>query len=288
MKHVKKDFSQPWKKMADHWEMLASPGRPSTDELRLFKKGIDAVFRDKREKKTKRILVMGSTPELRDLAQSYQAEVTLVDINWEMTLALTTLMKTKRPKEIWVRANWLEAPFPENYFDIILGDFTFENLPFAQHDTYFRNIHRWLKSEGRYISRIWLYRKHHQPMSFDELERVCRGKKITPALLSFFWVTAIFFTGPIGKQETRVSDLWRRVAKWQKKNSLSGQTAIKQLLAMHKEFYPSDKIWFEWNDEGFYRFIEKRFQIISEQCDPKVNLPPSYRDVAPIISLRRK
>lgn len=281
-----KNFSQPWKKMADIWDTLTSPSRPSLQEIKIYKKSTDAVLRGRGRKK---VLVVGSTPELRDLVASYpNVQVSIVDINLEMMLAMTELMKKKNPEEIWVRANWLEAPFPEKYFDLIIGDFTFENLPFELHGNFYKNIQTWLKDSGRYVERVMVYRKKHPQMTIAELEAACQKKPISNRLITFFWNSGIFYTEPSKKRRVHVFHFFTLLEAFKKSKAYPG-SAIRKILKVNTQVYPAEKIWFIWDEDGFDAFSRKYWDKVSEECDRKtMNLLPIYRDMGPIFCWRKK
>lgn len=127
MKNIKKISS--WQAMTDKWKkgLYTSPGRPSLSEQKIYRKCIKAVIKNK---KNARALVLGSTPELRDILAELKVETIICDISYEMMLAMSEVIKKAKPeKEIWIKAPWEENPLPEKYFDIIVGDLVLGNVP---------------------------------------------------------------------------------------------------------------------------------------------------------------
>src|SRR3989344_3465836 len=74
---AQKDY---WDSQSSEWRYIAEPFRPSNRELKYYENFLDTV-NDK-----KRILLLGSTPELRDLfARYYNAsKIYLCDFSWKM------------------------------------------------------------------------------------------------------------------------------------------------------------------------------------------------------------
>ena len=81
---VKKEkFAEPWKEFAARWERYYTPpGRPSKQAINTYKEFTSkAIAGAARQPRT---LVLGSTPELRDLLQELKCQVAIVDINLEI------------------------------------------------------------------------------------------------------------------------------------------------------------------------------------------------------------
>jgi len=129
------------------------PGAPSAGV------GIMKIYRELLKKATGRkrkfkALVLGATPELRDLVLELGGELVAIDISWEMIQKTIPLMKYQNhPREIIIRANWLDNPLEGNNFDVILGDVITLNMPHSDQNRFFKEIKRLLKPEGFIILR---------------------------------------------------------------------------------------------------------------------------------------
>src|SRR3989344_5540770 len=80
--------------IAHSWGQLTSPARPTKDELRIIKEYLKSI-RDV-SKKGKGMLILGATPEFRDIGHELGFNVTLIDINPKMVKAMRFLMKNKK------------------------------------------------------------------------------------------------------------------------------------------------------------------------------------------------
>lgn len=128
------------------WKTVEPPWRPSKGEIRFYEKIIKKVLKNNKNPKA---LVLGSTPEIRDLLAEYpKIEVTVIDLNQSVYRAWTRLMKRKNPREKLIRADWLKMPLPSNYFDLVFGHCCFANIEIKKHDLFYRNIKRILKKNG--------------------------------------------------------------------------------------------------------------------------------------------
>jgi hypothetical protein len=85
----------PWKRMAQRWKKYYTPpGRPSEAAIRFYRKFAQLAFRRLKGKRP-RVLILGSTPELRDLMFELKADVTTVDFNKDMISGLRAHMRHK-------------------------------------------------------------------------------------------------------------------------------------------------------------------------------------------------
>lgn len=116
------------------------------------------VFLFKRFLKNKKqpvVLVLGSTPELRDLALSYsQAKLLTVDINPKTVKKMTKLMKYKKSKrDKFILSDWVKMPIAKDSVDLIVGDGAIANLAAKQFDRFFKKANQVLKPDGIIILR---------------------------------------------------------------------------------------------------------------------------------------
>ena len=132
------------------WGGVKAPWRPTKKEIRFWEKKIKELLK---KKKSLKILLLGVTPEIRDLLSKYKnrIEVTLLDLNPRVKRAMDALMKRKNPKEKTVWGDWLKMPLPSNYFDVVFNDEGFENIALKNHDRLHKNIRRVLKKDGYFL-----------------------------------------------------------------------------------------------------------------------------------------
>ena len=116
-----------WNKLSLNWgKYVTPPVRPCFGLLKNWEKIVKEVA--KKTKKPK-ALILGSTPELRDLVLKYNFESFACDINPDMLEAMDKLMKYKNhSKNKKIIANWLKINFPKRIFDLILGHQALEQI----------------------------------------------------------------------------------------------------------------------------------------------------------------
>ena len=146
-----------WENQIDSWGVMPSPVRPSHEEIESYARLLE-------NKNTGNALILGSTPELRDLlAKRPSANVHLADFTCRMPLAmLKHTQNVDAEKEIWVKANWLNLPFPEKFFDVILGDLALQQFTPELEGTFLQKISSLLKPEGIFILRAHFLEKAMQ------------------------------------------------------------------------------------------------------------------------------
>src|SRR5690349_13869034 len=110
---------------------FTKPYRPTNDEIKKYKEWLQQIS-SKKDNKDVKALVLGATPELRDLLTELQFRSYFIDINSDMISSMTQLITRKNPNEVAVQANWLDNPLADQYFDVILGDCVISNVTWDQ------------------------------------------------------------------------------------------------------------------------------------------------------------
>jgi len=142
------DVKRVWSGYAQGWSDRWSPWRPSFGDIDIYQ-----MLAGK--KLNGRVLLLGATPELRDLIAQNGGKTTLIDICPEMVGAATKFLNYSNPKnETWIMADWCEMPFSSDYFDLVIGDFMWWLLSLPRQEMLRDQITRILKPGGNFVSRI--------------------------------------------------------------------------------------------------------------------------------------
>ncbi len=265
----------PWLKFVSRWEKITSPGRPSYKEIKIYEAFLKSVLK----KRDSNVLVIGATPEIRDMLAKYDVEVTLIDINHEMILAMSHLMKKKNNKENWLKANWLHAPLAKNYFNAVIGDFVIGNLSPENHEKFLKNVSEWLKKDGIFVTRCEGYPKDYKPVSVEYLIEWHLKKPLVLKTYNSFSESLIFYTtdsAPLkGVIKIDVQECWKKVDKIYK--NLKNNKARK-LIKESKKLYPQDMIWFVSAKSRILKLFNKFFTLKAEEFDSQLNMiyPENY------------
>jgi len=142
-----------WSKVSRDWANGVAPWRPSRDEIKIYEECLQAVIHKRGNDIN--VLIYGATPELRDLLARYGIKkVTLVDINPDMIKAMSELVTFSEGKEKVEIASWLETPFKDGQFDLVLCDQGIHYIYFEDWNKFFGEQARLLKKGGFLIEGI--------------------------------------------------------------------------------------------------------------------------------------
>ncbi|MGI5242094.1 class I SAM-dependent methyltransferase [Dactylosporangium sp. CA-139066] len=140
-----------WEDIVPRWTKYAPPARPSADDVARIRSRI----RLDEEGDQVEVLVLGSTPELRAmLAGIPRLRVTILDRVLPMMQAMTTLIEAESLNEVWICGDWLTAPLPPRYFDLVVSDLVLGNLNPDDQRGLMSRVRSILKPGGHWVSRM--------------------------------------------------------------------------------------------------------------------------------------
>ncbi len=257
-----------WFNLANYWRQLGPPIRPSKMEIKNYEQFLPLAI--KKRKKLK-ILILGATPELRDLAHKYQAEVTVVDINWQMIMAMRELMKYKNKPEIWVKSGWTAVPLADNYYDVILGDGVVGNISQNDSRQWWQHLNEFLKNGGYFITRIFvgLYDKKAVADEFRKLlSDIFKKNKLSLTEIGSVKVYLELLTiNPKTREGT--SSKYREIYhKYSKDFEISAQKKERIFKQVVKVYPASKKIWYTPDINDIKKEIQPYFKIIAIKNNP--------------------
>jgi len=144
---------QYWNKVAACWDITPIPVRPSEHTVEIYRSFLQKNVKGNGDQK---VLILGSTPELRDLvAVESSAKIYVADFSNQMLLAMLRFTKhVDLQKEEWIKSNWLDLPFPEQFFDVVVGDLVLQQFPPENEPIFLKKVRNLLKSDGVFISRF--------------------------------------------------------------------------------------------------------------------------------------
>ena len=171
----KKAFTQ----FAKKWEKTRPPARPSQGEIRVYNQMIKNL-----SPKIKTALILGATPELRDLLSRQKIKVSLVDFNINMIKAMSLLIKSKTKEKIFL-ADW-DKKFTDLKFDLIVGDTALNMLSWADWSKTFKNIKEMLKKDGFALMKIAFFNPKRKKTKSKNIIKKWREKKIGTSDMRWF------------------------------------------------------------------------------------------------------
>lgn len=135
------------------------PGAPSACQgiLNVYKQLLKKAVQNK---KNFQALVLGATPEIRDLVLSLDGDLVTLDISHDMINKCNRLMKhSGHKKEKIVIGDWLKSGLKDGTFDVIIGDGVTNNISVKDHQRFFQENKRLLKKNGYLIIREFVFNK---------------------------------------------------------------------------------------------------------------------------------
>lgn len=131
--------------IAQTWGKYCSPARPDASEIKLVEEQLKSGMK---------VLLLGSTPEYRDILSKNKCLTTIVDYSHDNFLAMSRLMNNKQPQnEQFIKANWLDIPVIDK-FDLIIGDHVINLLPLDQWSIFLDKIKSLLKPGATFVQRV--------------------------------------------------------------------------------------------------------------------------------------
>ncbi len=167
-------------KLAKEWRKYKPPSRPSYSEVRIYEYYIKKLPKDSK------ILLLGSTPEIRDIAAKYKMNVMICDWSEEIYEALKLLMSKNNPLETFSKQDWRSMHF-NGKFDIVIGDAATTVVPYKDLDDVLNNISKNLKPDGVALQRIWV-RYKDRIHSLQDIVKIFNKKP-----KNIHWYTWILF-----------------------------------------------------------------------------------------------
>src|SRR3989344_4784611 len=124
-------------------EKIVPPASPSEDDIAIFRKYIKNV------KPGGSLLLLGSTPKIRELLQSCGKEYTIADFSYHMISGNLKISKNVDPaREIWMKINWHDLPSKIRPVDFAIGDLILNQIPPAGQTEFLKKMNLLLKPGG--------------------------------------------------------------------------------------------------------------------------------------------
>jgi hypothetical protein len=136
--------------LAEQWRMTGAPYRMTDTEKQIYGRFLQESAEHIDNPK---MIVLGVTPELRELGHKYGYSVTCIDFSQTWINAMDILMDGKAEKDIIVRCNWFEIPLQRGEYDVVVGDGPITLTELKNWDRLLEIVHQLLKPAGYFITR---------------------------------------------------------------------------------------------------------------------------------------
>jgi SAM-dependent methyltransferase len=134
--------------------------KPADSEISVFERHLKRAMSEGEHLK---ILIIGSSPELRNLTAKKKLRTTVVANDLEVIERTSKLMKRKNENEQWLEGDITSLPLKKNSFDVIFGDHVISDLPPFNKESFFRRMREILKSNGFAVIRSVIFTKTERP-----------------------------------------------------------------------------------------------------------------------------
>ena len=281
-----------WNKISKDFCQLLVPNRPSQDDCKNYGLLVAEVLKNKKQPK---IMLMGSTSELRRILYTYEylqnAEVSCVDINPTMYRAMTDfIVKGKHYKEKYYKYSWLKTKFPDRYFDLVMGDEVICQIEPQKHHDLLREVSRVLKNHGTWITRI----DHYISETLEKLnvknillnlaEKINRGEYDFQKAMNLLFIWMFYCEGSVNYSETSTIGHLRIIKKGYNQNLKNHKynKIIKELIDLYEDnFVPmaGDYNWYVLSERESKQELKDFFEIkkkIYSSDHPATRYSPIY------------
>lgn len=256
---------------ANAWKIMPSPARPSKEEVKIFKKYIFNYINSTSKKV--HLLILGSTPEFRDLCNEPRINATCIDINKPIYEALTILQKKPNINEKFINDNWLTFRNKQK-FELIIGDAVTAMFPLKLYSEFFENMKRHLAKKGQLIIRV-----PYQDERFNvSIKKVFENykKKFKSCGINIYTATYNYLVmNYLDESQSSISlnGLWEKIKELYLRDLISRKECI-ELEKYYKNltlklFYPKEEYIFS-SSIKYLKFVAKEFSLdyISSYCNP--------------------
>ncbi|MBI4114266.1 MAG: class I SAM-dependent methyltransferase [Candidatus Niyogibacteria bacterium] len=269
-----------WERQSYFWDKVACPVRPSKGDIEIYSNFL------KRKSQKNSILILGSTPEVRDLvSKETNAKIYIADFSYNMPSAMLRFtQEVDVLKETWIKSNWLELPFPAKFFDVILGDVVLHQVTPNLEPTLLEKIKYLLKDDGLFITRLFFLDEKFIQRNFDDITtQVLTGpfsnmEKITLLKLQTVWLFADLKERRFNRHlsEKKFSELMH------KKNEIDPLLKkVHDVLVIDKDSY---RDWSPPEEKELIRILTRFFKIVKRKSANDY----LYSEYFPIVLLSQK
>ncbi len=144
-----------YQEAAERWNLRDGPSRPSQETVQHYNALVKLALG---KGKNQKVMILGATPEIRDLLYKYYflKKIKVGCVEWlpVMYYGMSQLINFKIPGERHIKKDWLKMDFPKNSIDLFIGDLVFGNITTREKkEKLLSLIQQRLKNKGYFITR---------------------------------------------------------------------------------------------------------------------------------------
>ena len=155
--------------LAMTWDKYLPPIRPYDSELNYFKRVVQEYI--SRKNSLPSVLILGSTPELRDVVYGFGIQPTVVDYDKDNYKAMSLLLKSQG-NDTFFEMNWLDLnTLVVGQFDYIFSEAAFNVLGHADALKLYQICHSLLNRGGQLVAKQWIRFCNEKPCVEDLIDQ---------------------------------------------------------------------------------------------------------------------
>lgn len=212
--------------LAKTWDKYLPPIRPYPEEAAIFKQYI-AEFK-KNNGKNPSILILGSTPELRDIVYEFDIIPTVVDFSRENYEGMSLLLRNKGTDN-FIEKNWLDMESYNNIeqYDFIFSEAAFNVLNVRSAKQMYPICSTFLKHNGKLIAKEWIRFSNTRPI-LDDLIKDYRCSNSALGFYSYLCIPLMLQFYDFENEVIALKDLDREI----KKIFTSGKITLNEQMSV--------------------------------------------------------
>lgn len=174
-----------WDLRSRNYHFILPPNGPSEEDLKLYREQLSDI------KISGPVLILGVTPQLRDVLSDIFENVILADFSRIMHLSTLARMKPEvLSKETFIWTDWLNLAkaLGPSAVELVAGDLVFTQISPDDREAFLNNIFKILKPGGFFVSRVKLHNSFWRSVSpYDIVHDLYeRGESLTKFTLHRF------------------------------------------------------------------------------------------------------
>ena len=130
--------------------------KPCDSEMSVFENRLKELVRQKSDA---RVLILGCSPELRELAARMNVRATVIANDLEVIERTGKLMKKKNKAEEWLEGDIIRLPMRKASFDMIFSDHILSNVAPFNTEKFYERMKEILKNDGSVVMRSLVFSK---------------------------------------------------------------------------------------------------------------------------------
>lgn len=193
-----------WNSFAIQWNLLGSPLRPCAEDVSIFEEMLAAEPEVFGAAANKRTWLLGVTPEIATLRWPQDVELLAVE---RVQAMIDGIWPGDTDRRHAICADWLDPPFPDESFDLAIGDGCLTHVGFPDGlSRLLASVHRCLRREGYLMLRLFC-----RPDAAESPDAVIAALQ-SGAIKSFHafkWRLAMAVQGTADAPDVAVDEVWR-------------------------------------------------------------------------------